>query len=103
MDEIFAAKRKEKVISEKGGWDNIVFCKPKPSADCPDGYKSRVGIHEVLEVTETIKQMTVNRATSDQIEEQAKKEGMITMLQAGFIKAAQGLTAIEEILRVTKE
>ena len=54
-------------------------------------------------MTETIKQMIVGRMTSDQIEQQAKKEGMITMLQDGFIKATQGLTSIEEILRVTKE
>ncbi len=103
MDEILEILRKEKLVGAKDDWGDIEFYKPKPSADCPDGYRSRVGIHEVLDVTETIKQMVISRATSDQIEAQAKKEGMITMLQDGFIKAVQGQTTIEEILRVTKE
>ncbi len=103
MDEILEVMRKENIVGAKDGWEDIGFYKAKPSSDCPDGYKGRVGIYEVLEVTESIKQMTISRATSDQMEDQAKKEGMITMLQDGFIKAVQGLTTIEEILRVTKE
>jgi len=54
-------------------------------------------------VTETIKEMIVKQATSDEIQEQAQKEGMITMLEDGFVKAAQGITSIEEVLRVIIE
>ena len=47
--------------------------------------------------------MVSKRATSDEIEEQAKKEGMMQMMEDGMIKAVQGITSIEEILRVTKD
>jgi type II secretory ATPase GspE/PulE/Tfp pilus assembly ATPase PilB-like protein len=103
LEEILKILRQEKVIGPKDDWNNIQFCKPKPTVDCPDGYKGRVGIYEVLEMTESIKQMVVARVTSNEIELQARKEGMITMLQDGFILAAEGRTSIEEILRVTKE
>ncbi|MBI4709031.1 MAG: Flp pilus assembly complex ATPase component TadA [Candidatus Portnoybacteria bacterium] len=103
LEEILGIMRKEKVVKEKDDWSDIDFYKPKQTGDFPSGYKGRIGIYELLEVTEPIKSLIISRATSDQIEDQAKKEGMITMLQDGFIKAAQGLTSIEEILRVTKE
>ena len=74
-----------------------------PSDDCPDGYKDRIGIHEVLEMSETIKEMTVRQATSDEVEKQARKEGMTTMFEDGIIKAAQGITTLEEVMRVTTE
>jgi len=54
-------------------------------------------------MTETIKRLVISNATSDDIEKQAKKEGMMTMFEDGIIKAVQGLTTIEEILRVTRE
>lgn len=76
---------------------------PKKSDECPDGYKGRIGIHEVLEMSETIKELLMKNATSDQIEKQARAEGMITMLEEGFLRAAQKVTSVEEILRVTSE
>lgn len=92
----------EKVTSANKITD-VDFYRPKPSKEAPDGYKGRIGIHEVMLISETIKELFVKNATSDKIEEQAKKEGMITMLEDGFVKCAQGTTSIEEILRVTKE
>lgn len=103
LDSVLNVLKKEKIIEPKATFKTINFYRPKSSPDCPDGYKGRIGIHEVLEVTPTIKEMIVKQATSDEIEKQAKAEGMITMLEDGFIKAAQGITSIEEILRVTKE
>jgi len=67
------------------------------------GYKSRVGIYEVLGVSSTVQQLIASRATSDVIQEQAMKEGMMTMQQDGFVKSMQGLTTLEEVLRVTRE
>ena len=84
-------------------WDSINFYKPVATPECPDGYKDRIGIHEVLEITESIKQLIISNATSDAIEKRAKEEGMITMLEDGIVKAVQGITTIEEILRVTTE
>ncbi len=71
--------------------------------ECPEGYKGRIGIFEALPVTETIKELIVKQATSDQIKNQAKKEGMRTMIEDGFIKAIQGITSVEEVLRVIAE
>jgi type IV pilus assembly protein PilB len=67
------------------------------------GYQGRMGIYEVLEVEEAISKMIVGRATSDDIQMAAVRAGMLTMQQDGFVKALQGKTTIEEILRVTRE
>lgn len=67
------------------------------------GYKGRVGIYEVLNNSQAIEKLIVANATSDDIQEQAIKDGMITMQLDGFIKALRGQTSIEEILRVTAE
>jgi len=103
LKKILEILKEEKIAKEKQSIEDIEFYKPKPSKECPDGYKGRMGIYEVLSVTETIKELIVREATSDQIQEQAQKEGMRTMIEDGFVKAAQGLTSIEEILRVIKE
>ncbi|MDO8260047.1 MAG: GspE/PulE family protein [Candidatus Magasanikbacteria bacterium] len=67
------------------------------------GYKGRVGIFEMLEMTEEIKALVSKRATSDEIMKIAIKDGMETMLEDGINKAMNGLTTIDEVLRVTKE
>ena len=54
-------------------------------------------------MTETIKELIVQRVTSDRIQKQAESEGMITMVEDGLVKAAKGLTTIEEVLRVIME
>jgi type IV pilus assembly protein PilB len=67
------------------------------------GYKGRVGIYEVLGNTIPIQKLIVSNATSNQIQDQAILEGMITMQTDGLIKAIRGNTTVEEVLRVTKE
>ncbi len=67
------------------------------------GYKGRVGIYEVLSNTTDVQKLIVGNSTSEVIQDQAIKEGMITMQVDGFIKALRGQTTIEEILRVTAE
>jgi len=103
LDRILKILKEEKIVKPKTTLKNIEFFRPKPTKECPEGYSGRVGIYEVLAVTETIKELIVKRETSDQIQAQAQKEGMITMIEDGFIKAAQGQTSIEEILRVIVE
>ncbi len=95
--------KSEKIVDEKTTWKDIPFYKPKASEDSEDGYKGRVGIHEVLKVTPTIRNLIIKGATSDEIEQQAKSEGMLTMIEDGIFKAAQGITTIEEVLRVISE
>lgn len=103
LDRVLNFLKKEKIVGAKATWKDIVFYKPKPSADCADGYLSRIGIHEVLRVTSPIKDLIMKNATSDQLEEEAKKEGMLTMVEDGIFKAVQGLTTIEEVFRVATE
>jgi type IV pilus assembly protein PilB len=62
-----------------------------------------MGIFEVLPLTEPIKKLITAQATSDELQAQAITENMTTMLEDGFVKAAEGLTSIEEILRVTSD
>jgi type IV pilus assembly protein PilB len=67
------------------------------------GYRGRVGMHEILEVSPVISEMIMDRKNSQEIQDQAEKEGMILIWEDGFIKAAKGMTTIEEIVRVSKE
>ena len=103
LEKIIEILRKEKLLGLNKGIEDIYFYKPKPSKAALEGYKSRLGIYEVLSVTETIKDLIVKGATTSQISQQAQTEGMVTMIEDGFVKAAQGLTSIEEVLRVIAE
>ncbi|NCU37785.1 type II/IV secretion system protein [Candidatus Saccharibacteria bacterium] len=67
------------------------------------GYKGRIGIYEVLGVSVPLQKMIVANATSNQIQDQAISEGMITMQADGLIKSLRGNTTLEEVLRVTRE
>jgi type IV pilus assembly protein PilB len=95
--------KEEKIIKPKDTFRDIAFFRPKPSKECPKGYKGRIGILEVLRVTETMKGLIVKRATASEITNQARREGMQTMIEDGLIKAVQGITSIEEVLRVIAE
>lgn len=74
--------------------------KGKDSPQAPGGYKGRVGLYEVMDVTEAIQNLIVKRATSAEIQREAIAEGMVTMRQDGYLKALQGLTTLEEVNRV---
>ena len=95
--------KEEKLMKPKATFKDIDFYRPKLSKENHAGYQGRIGIFEILPVSENIKEMIVKKATSKEIEAQAIREGMKTMLEDGFIKAVQGLTSIEEILRVITE
>jgi type IV pilus assembly protein PilB len=103
LDRILKILIEEKIIGPTATWKNIPFYKPKPSPDAEDGYQGRIGIHEVLKMSPTIKDLVMRGKTSDEIETQARAEGMITMLEDGIFKAVQGETTIEEVLRVVSE
>lgn len=64
------------------------------------GYKGRMGVHEVMTMSETLERMTVENATTDELKRQAIAEGMLTLRDDGFEKVRLGQTSIEEILRV---
>lgn len=93
----------EKLVKETVGFDDIPFYHPITSGECEDGYKSRIGIHEVLAVSPAIRETILRSSTTDALEAQAKKEGMLTMLEDGLYKSARGITSLEEVLRAVSE
>lgn len=74
--------------------------KGKDSPEAPGGYKGRMGIYEVFNITPEIQQLILKRATSAEIQEIARKQGMVTMREDGYLKALAGRTTLNEINRV---
>lgn len=103
LDRILKELKAEGVVKSDATWNSVPFYRPKEGADSENGYKGRIGIHEVLPTTATIKDLVMGGGTSDAIEEEAKKEGMLTMAEDGIFKAALGQTTVEEVLRVISE
>lgn len=103
LERLFNLMVKEKIIDPTLTWKTIPFYRPIQNEESSDGYSGRIGIHEVLTVTSTIRQMILSRASQDDIEKQAKKEGMVTMIEDGMFLAVQGITTTEEVLRVVSE
>jgi len=82
----------------------LTLWRPKPDLGAEKtGYKGRMGIYEVLKNSSEVQKMIVSNATSEDIQNQAVREGMLTMQLDGLVKAFLGMTSIEEILRVTRE
>lgn len=103
FDAAFKSLQDEKLVKESAKLDSLPFYHPKQSAECEDGYKSRIGIHEILSVSVTIRDMILHNASPDEIEAQARKEGMLTMLEDGIYKASRGITSLEEVLRAVND
>ncbi len=93
----------EKILKKEGHLQDINFYRPQPSKKTPEGYKGRIGIFETIAISESIKRLIQKEADSDEIQERARMEGMRLMIEDGFVKAAQGLTSLEEVFRVTIE
>jgi type IV pilus assembly protein PilB len=85
-------------------WEDISFYTPKGCDRCGDkGFRGRLGIFEVLEMTDELQKKVSERGATKILEDIARKEGMHSMVEDGILKAAQGLTSLEEIFRVTQE
>lgn len=82
-----------------GAWKAF---KPSGCEHCNDtGYKGRIGIHQVMQVTDTIERLILAHASTPEIEAAARKEGMLTLREAGLLKVKQGLTSLEEVIATT--
>lgn len=103
MDKVLETLIEEKVIDKSVTWAKVPFYKPKEVTDTDDGFKGRVGIHEILKMSTPIRDLIMQGKTSQEIEQQARKEGMSTMIEDGIFKAIQGQTTIEEVFRVISE
>ncbi|MCA9333446.1 type II/IV secretion system protein, partial [Candidatus Saccharibacteria bacterium] len=74
--------------------------KGKDSPDAPGGYKGRMGLYEVFDVTSEIQELILKRSTSSEIQKVAREQGMITMREDGYLKALAGDTTLAEVNRV---
>jgi general secretion pathway protein E len=83
--------------------DTFTVYRPVPSEDNPTGYFGRTSILELLQMTDPIRRLIMQKATSGEIHDLAVQEGMRTMYQDGLLKCLTGVTSIEEVLRVTQE
>ena len=102
------AKVIEEVKAELGNlWQpqgEVKFYKGKGDPDCGDsGYYGRIGLFEVIPVTEKISKLILERASASDIQKQAIEEGMVTLKQDGYLKVTEGITTVEEVLRVAQE
>lgn len=94
---------------EKEGFDpadlerGVTIFRPKGCKQCNDGYKGRVGIFQVMEVSETMGRIIMEGGNAIQIADQAASEGVIDLRRAGLNKVKEGVTSLEEINRVTIE
>jgi type IV pilus assembly protein PilB len=97
-----------KAVSEDMGYESLplrnqkayTLCKGKDTPETPAGYKGRMGVYEVFEVSEEIQEMIIRRATSSEIQKKAQEQGMVTMREDGYLKALAGMTTIAEVNRV---
>ncbi len=103
LERVLIYLKSENIIGVNDTWDKIPFYKPVKSSEFEDGYSSRVGMYEVLKVSPAIKEMILSGKSQDDIELQAKKEGMMTMLEDGVFQAVLGMTTLEEVFRVVSE
>lgn len=70
------------------------------NAKTPGGFKGRMGLYEVFEITEEVQALILDRSTSSEIHQQAQKQGMVSMREDGYLKALAGYTTISEVDRV---
>ena len=83
--------------------DSYTVYRPIATEENPTGYYGRTSILELLQMTDSIRRLIMQQATSGEIHDMAVQQGMRTMYQDGLIKCLQGVTTLEEVLRVTQE
>jgi len=101
---IALSEEEMKDLKELEGNSKFKLFKGKGCDKCTDsGYRGRIAIFEVLPVTEKIGRLILERSPTGKIEEQAVEDGMVKLNQDGYLKALEGITTVEEILRVAKD
>lgn len=105
IENILQTLQKERAIADaKTDLQSLLFYRGKGCKQCNNsGYKGRIGIYETLEITEKIYDLILKKAGNNELKKQADAQGMLAIIEDGFIKAKNGITTIEEVMRVTKE
>lgn len=97
-------EREKSILHAKQGLESILFYRGKGCKQCNNtGYKGRLGIYEVMVNSPEISEMMLKNASTADLNEKAISQGMLTIVEDGFIKAKNGITTLEEVMRVTKE
>lgn len=99
------------LVSRNLGYSNLPLAnqnaytlfKGRSKPETPDGFKGRMGLYEVFEVSDAIQSLILKRSTSTEIQRVAQAEGMVTMREDGYLKALSGMTTLAEINRVAAE
>jgi type IV pilus assembly protein PilB len=102
LDKIMNELVEEGIVKKGTPWTKIPFYRPVAKEE-GDGYDGRLGIYEVMSISEPIRNMIVAEESEEKITQQAKSEGMMTMVEDGIFKAITGQTTIEEVFRVISE
>ena len=103
LDKVMEVLKEEKVIAKTDDWEKVPFYRLKKGIEADEGFAGRIGIHEIMKVSPAIKEIILKSGTADAIQKVAETEGMLTMIEDGIFKAVQGVTTIEEVLRVISE
>jgi len=91
-------------VDRGDGTHDVFLYRGKGCDECGNtGYSGRIGIFEVLKIDDVVGRMILENRSSVEIQKQAIKNGMVTMIQDGYLKALEGITTIEEVLRVCKD
>lgn len=102
QSDLYFSKIIEQMYGKKD-FSKIIFYKGAGCKTCGNtGYRGRIGIFEVMEITEELRPLITSKASSDIIDKKAKELGMTSMLFDGLIKVSQGITTLEEVIRATK-
>jgi type II secretory ATPase GspE/PulE/Tfp pilus assembly ATPase PilB-like protein len=99
VDELIKARVSPDVAASS---DGMVFYRKKGCPRCGQtGYKGRIGVYQLLEMTEQLEMLAAEKASREEIERAAMEEGMRTLWDDGLAKVAAGLTSVEELARIT--
>lgn len=103
-DNMLEILRREKVVGAKAAWGDVEFYRAGGCKACNDGYKGRLGIYEMAEITPEMQKLITPSTTSAELESAAREQqNMTSMIEDGIIKVVEGITSLEEVLRVARE
>lgn len=108
METVFEYLKKtpesKKFVESAKSWETVTLYKAVGCDQCGgEGYRGRNGIYEVLAMDTNVRKLVTHEATTEELETEARKTGMATMVEDGFLKMVQGTTSLEEVMRATKE
>ncbi|MCH7506057.1 MAG: type II secretion system ATPase GspE [Proteobacteria bacterium] len=101
--EVLPEMAQEIGLTQFGKQDKYMVYRPIPTEEIPSGYRGRTSILELLTMSDPIRRLIMRHGTAGEIQDLAVSEGMQTMYRDGLSKCLQGITTLDEVLRVTQE